>query len=198
MVISATVGPRGDGYAATVAMGPDAAEAYHARQIGIFAEAGADMVAAFTLTNPAEATGIARACARAGLPSVISFTVETDGRLPNGDSLEEAIGQVDEATGAAPAYYMINCSHLTHFADRLDEGGAWVRRIRGVRGNASKLSHAELDEATSLDDGDPEEFGRENRDLRRRHPHLCVLGGCCGTDLRHVEAVGFACTAAEA
>jgi homocysteine S-methyltransferase len=89
---------------------------------------------------------------------------------------------------------MINCAHPTHFASALEPGASWVRRIMSLRANASTLSHAELDEATEIDEGDPESLGREYRELRDRFPHLTVLGGCCGTDHRHVEAIGRACT----
>lgn len=193
MVVSGCVGPRGDGYSADAVMTAEEAQAYHTAQIVAFAEAGADMASAFTMTNVPEAIGVARAARAAGLPSVISFTVETDGRLPSGDSLENAIGQVDETTGAAPAYYMVNCAHPIHYERVLDQAGAWLKRLRGLRSNASQRSHAELDASLDLDDGDPEAFGREHQMLLRRHPQLAVLGGCCGTDHRHVQAIGQAC-----
>jgi S-methylmethionine-dependent homocysteine/selenocysteine methylase len=124
---------------------------------------------------------------------VISFTLETDGRLPTGDTLRAAIEAVDAETGSGPAYYMINCAHPTHFADMLAEGGAWLERVRGLRANASKRSHAELDAAPDLDDGNPVELGGEYADLLRQHGHITVMGGCCGTDHRHVEAISRAC-----
>ncbi len=200
MVISGCVGPRGDGYDPGEIMSPEAAEAYHARQIGAFAQAGADMVTAITMTNVNEAIGVTRAARKAGLPVVISFTLETDGRLPSGETLKQAVEAVDTATGVAtgtttgagPAYYMINCAHPTHFEDKLG-GGAWLQRVRGLRANASKRSHQELDEAPDLDDGDPVELGGQYGALRRRHPQINVLGGCCGTDHRHVEQIGAAC-----
>jgi S-methylmethionine-dependent homocysteine/selenocysteine methylase len=186
MVVSGCVGPRGDGYDPGAVMRPDEAQAYHAGQIGVFAESGADMVTAITVTNASEAVGIARAAKAAGLPVAISFTVETDGRLPTGQGLEEAIAEVDEATGSAPAYYMINCAHPTHFERTLAGKGARLDRIRGLRANASKRSHAELNEAPDLDAGDPEELGREHGVIVERRPRINVLGGCCGTDHRHV------------
>jgi S-methylmethionine-dependent homocysteine/selenocysteine methylase len=198
MVVSGCLGPRGDGYQPSALMTPEEAEAYHGPQVRNLAAAGADMVSCFTMTNVAEAIGIARAAKAAGIPLACSFTVETDGRLPDGTDLEEAIGQADEATGRSPAYYMVNCAHPTHFADELMSDAAWVKRIRGLRGNASRLSHAELDAATELDDGDPQAFGEENEALLRRNRHLCVLGGCCGTDHRHVDAIGRRCVAVEA
>jgi S-methylmethionine-dependent homocysteine/selenocysteine methylase len=196
IVVSGCVGPRGDGYDPGQIMSPEESEAYHAHQIATFAEAGADMVTAITMTNANEAIGIVRAAGKVGLPVVISFTVETDGCLPTGDSLEQAIAAVDAATAGVPAYYMINCAHPTHFADTLDRGGAWLQRVRGLRANASRRSHAELNEAPDLDAGDPVELGGEYRDLVRRHPHINVLGGCCGTDHRHVACISEACRAA--
>jgi S-methylmethionine-dependent homocysteine/selenocysteine methylase len=192
MVISGCVGPRGDGYNPGAVMSPREAMAYHARQIGIFATAGVDLVTAYTLTNTNEAIGVTRAAQEAGVPVVISFTLETDGRLPTGEALRDAIYFVDHATGNGPAYYMINCAHPTHFEQALD-GGAWMMRLRGVRANASRRSHAELAEATDLDDGDPVELGRQYRDLCQRFPHINVLGGCCGTDHRHIEHVCRSC-----
>jgi S-methylmethionine-dependent homocysteine/selenocysteine methylase len=193
MVISGCVGPRGDGYDPGVIMSPDEAEAYHAAQIGTFAATEADLVTAITMTNTNEAIGVTRAARATGMPVVISFTVETDGKLPTGQPLQEAIQEVDAATGRAPAYYMINCAHPSHFEAVLD-GQAWMERLRGIRANASKRSHAELDEATDLDDGNPVELGQQYRDLRARFLQINVLGGCCGTDHRHIEQIATACT----
>ena len=195
MVISGCVGPRGDGYDPGVIMSPEEAEAYHAVQIGTFAATEADLVTAITMTNTNEAIGVTRAAMATGMPVVISFTVETDGKLPTGQPLQEAIQEVDAATGRAPAYYMVNCAHPSHFEAVLD-GQAWMERLRGIRANASKRSHAELDEATDLDDGDPVELGQQYRDLRARFSQINVLGGCCGTDHRHIEQIGMACTTA--
>ncbi|MGH9380374.1 MAG: homocysteine S-methyltransferase family protein [Thermoanaerobaculia bacterium] len=192
IVLSGCVGPRGDGYDPGELMSPLAAEAYHANQIFAFADTDADLVTAMTMTNPAEAIGITRAARAAGLPVAISFTTETDGRLPTGDALGDAILAVDQATDASPAYYMVNCAHPTHFAHVLDDA-PWSRRLRGIRANASRRSHAELDEAEDLDAGDPLELADRYAELRRAHPHLHVLGGCCGTDHRHIAEIYRAC-----
>lgn len=194
MVISGCVGPRGDGYDPGEVPTPKAAEAYHAQQIRSFGAAGADLVTAITMTNVSEAIGVTRAAQRADMPVVISFTLETDGRLPTGQDLADAIGEVDRATSQGPVYYMINCAHPSHFEDTL-AGDARLRRVRGLRANASRRSHRELDEAADLDDGDPVELGCQYRDLLRRHPQINVLGGCCGTDHRHVEQIARACQA---
>jgi S-methylmethionine-dependent homocysteine/selenocysteine methylase len=193
IVVSGCVGPRGDGYDPGQAMTAAEAEAYHASQVAAFADAGADMVTAITMTSAAEATGIARAARKAAMPVVLSFTVETDGTLPTGQALGEAVDEVDAATAHAPLYYMINCAHPTHFAAALAAEERWTKRVRGVRANASRRSHQELNDAPDLDDGDPAELGGQYRDLLRRHPQINVLGGCCGTDHRHIECVSLAC-----
>lgn len=193
IVVSATLGPRGDGYAPGELMTAEEAEAYHGEQIGTFVGTDADMLTAFTLTNIAEAVGMARAAKAARMPIVLSFTLETDGRLPTGDTLGAAITAVDAQTGSYPAYYMINCAHPTHFAPALEDGGAWLERLLGVRANASRRSHAELNESTDLDDGNPAELGAEYRTLVQRFPHIRVIGGCCGTDSRHIAAIGRQC-----
>ena len=195
MVISGNIGPRGDGYQPGAMMSAKAAEDYHAEQVAVFRDSEADLISAFTLSYPNEAIGIARAAKAAGMPSVISFTLETDGRLPNGSTLKDAIAEVDAATGNAPAYYMINCAHPTHFDGVLAANEPWVQRIRGLRANASTRSHAELDQAADLDAGDPVALGRQYADLRRKFRHINVVGGCCGTDFRHVEQICFACEA---
>jgi homocysteine S-methyltransferase len=196
LVISGCVGPRGDGYDPGQVMTAEDAQAYHTHQIGAFATAGADIVTAITMTNVNEAIGVVCAAVVAGMPVVISFTLETDGRLPTGQALADAIGEVDTATGSAPAYYMINCAHPTHFEGVLPEHGAWTRRIRGIRANASRRSHQELNDAPDLDAGDPVELADQYRDLLRRHRQINVVGGCCGTDHRHIDCIRLACRAA--
>jgi S-methylmethionine-dependent homocysteine/selenocysteine methylase len=193
MVISGCVGPRGDGYVPGAQMTVAEAEAYHAAQIATFRETPADMVTAVTMTSAEEAIGIARAAAGAGMPVAISFTVETDGRLPTGEALGEAIGRVDTATAGFPAYYMINCAHPSHFAGTLAADEPWAARIRGTRANASAKSHAELNESAELDSGDPAAFGRDHRPLFDTLKNLTILGGCCGTDQRHVEELCISC-----
>ncbi len=194
IVVSGCVGPRGDAYVVGETMATDEAERYHDAQIGLFAAEEVDLVSALTLTYVEEAAGIVRAARRHGVPVVISFTVETDGRLPSGQALGEAIEQVDAETGSAAAYFMVNCAHPTHFAHVLDPNAPWVERIVGLRANASTKSHAELDESEELDSGDPQELGERYRELQELLPALRVVGGCCGTDERHVAAVARAVT----
>lgn len=193
VVISGCIGPRGDGYDPGTVMRVEEAQAYHAHQAGVLAAAGAEMLAAITMTNIPEAVGVAKAAKALGLPVAISFTVETDGRLPTGDQLGDAVAAVDTATASYPAYYMINCAHPAHFDAVLDEASSWTARIGGVRANASCRSHAELDAMTELDIGDPTDLAARHRALIDRFPQIRVVGGCCGTDLRHVTAIAEAC-----
>jgi S-methylmethionine-dependent homocysteine/selenocysteine methylase len=186
ILIDGVVGPAGDGYRIDTALSAAAAETIHEAQIAVLAEAGVDMVSAITMTYAEEAIGVAGAAKRHGLPHVISLTVETDGRLPDGSTLKAAIAKVDAATDGSPLFYMVNCAHPTHFGGVLH--GPWVTQIGGVRANASRLSHAELDVMTELDDGDPEEFGTLYAKLGRLLPNLKLIGGCCGSDHRHVGA----------
>ena len=189
MLVSGNIGPRGDGYRVGHTMSAEEARDYHAEQIATFATAGVDLVSVFTMNYVEEAIGVALAARAARLPVVVSFTLETDGRLPSGDTLQAAIERTDAATGNYPAHYMINCAHPTHFEFVLESGAPWTERVRGLRANASKRSHAQLDEAPDLDAGNPVELGGEYRQLRPLLPRLAVVGGCCGTDDRHVEAI---------
>lgn len=194
MVISGCIGPRDDGYNPSVMMETAEAIAYHSVQVNTFAETDADMVTAMTMTYPEEAIGVVEAAKSVKMPVVVAFTVETDGRLPNGQTLPAAIEQVDSTTDNYPAYYMINCAHPTHFADALEAGEPWTTRIQGLRTNASRMSHAELDEAEELDDGNPAELGAQHHDLlTHKLSRIAVLGGCCGTDHRHISAIADRC-----
>ncbi len=187
VVVSGCLGPRGDGYVAGEQMSAVQAAEYHRPQVEAFADSPVDLVSALTLTGVAEAVGVVEAAQAAGLPVVVSFTVETDGRLPDGTPLGEAVRAVDDATGGAAAYFMVNCAHPEHLAPAVDPAADWWPRLRGVRANASRLSHAELDAAPELDAGDPAELARQLADLRPLG--VTVLGGCCGTDVRHIRAL---------
>jgi homocysteine S-methyltransferase len=192
IVISGCIGPRGDGYRADELMTADEAERYHTQQIATFADTAADLITALTLTYADEAVGIAHAAARARMPVAVSFTVETDGRLPSGEALQDAIEQVDEATAGAPAYFMVNCAHPTHMTPAFTGGGAWLGRIHGLRANASSKSHAELDESDELDEGNPIELAEQYQELAATLQNVTVVGGCCGTDHRHIRAIAAA------
>jgi homocysteine S-methyltransferase len=191
--LSGCIGPGDDAYSPSAFAGPDDALSYHAQQIETFADTKADLISALTLTHSGEAIGIVRAAERADMPAAISFTVETDGQLPSGERLGDAINRVDDATGGSAAYYMINCAHPTHFQSILEVGGDWLPRLRGIRANASRRSHAELDEADELDAGDPGELARDYQRILATHQNVTVIGGCCGTDHRHIAAIATSC-----
>jgi len=193
IVISGCIGPRGDGYVVDNCMHRNEARDYHALQIAAFAESPADMVSAMTLNYAEEAIGIVLAAQDADVPVVISFTTETDGCLPTGQTLRAAIEEVDSATNNGPSYYMINCAHPDHFKHNLAADSNWTQRIRSIRANASRHSHAELDQSDDLDRGNPNEFGALYAEMRRMFPQLTVLGGCCGTDLEHINAIHQHC-----
>jgi homocysteine S-methyltransferase len=192
-IISGVVGPRRDAWQHDHSMTVEEAMNYHQAQVAAFAEAGVDCVSAYTLTNVPEAVGIAKLAQLQELPVVLSFTLETDGNLPGGKPLEVAINEVDAATHDYPAYYMINCVHPVHFAPVLRQGGRWVNRIGGIRANASMLSHAELDNSPTLDIGDWQDLAQRYSRVLPLLPNIRVIGGCCGTDHRHIGAICAAC-----
>lgn len=187
ILVNGNIGPAGDGYSAERQLSPGTAEELHSPQLETFAQEGVDLAIALTMTHAGEAIGVAKAAHRFGVPVGLCFTVETDGKLPDGTTLGDAIAAVDDATSGDALFYGINCAHPTHFSRQLS--GAWLDRIGIIRANASTLSHAELDEATTLDDGDPDDFGRLCGALAARLPGLRIVGGCCGSDCRHVAAV---------
>jgi S-methylmethionine-dependent homocysteine/selenocysteine methylase len=195
VVIGGCIGPCDDAYNPEHPRTEEEELAYHRPQIETLAQTGADFINALTLPYAEEAIGIARAALASGMPVALSFTVETDGRLPSGQPLGEAIEQVDAATDGAVDFFMVNCAHPTHFEQELAGGGPWLERIRGVRANASAKSHAELDESDELDAGDPEELAGHYPRLRELLPNFCIAGGCCGTDDRHIAAIHAALTA---
>ncbi len=192
-IISGVIGPRRDAWQYDARMTVEEAMAYHGSQVAAFAETDADYVSAYTLTNVPEAVGIARLAQAAGLPVVLSFTLETDGNLPGGKPLEVAINEVDAATGDYPAYYMINCVHPIHFAPVIRQGGRWVNRIGGLRVNASMMSHAELDNSPTLDIGNMTDLAQRYMRVLPLLPNIRVIGGCCGTDHRHMSAIAHTC-----
>jgi len=187
-IISANIGPRSDAYAPSERMSPEEAEAYHCEQIAVFAKTEIDLISGYTVAYPEEAIGMVRAAKTFDLPVVIGFTVETDGRLPIGIGLGDAIELVDQATDQYASYFMINCAHPDHFRSILTDD-KWMMRLRGIVANASRCSHAELDEAEVLDAGNPAEFGRQLSEIHHAFPQITVFGGCCGTDMRHMSSV---------
>ncbi|SHK13846.1 homocysteine S-methyltransferase [Shimia gijangensis] len=190
-VLSASIGPRTDAYAPSDIMAADEAERYHSEQIEVLASTSTDMIGAYTLAYPEEAIGMVRAAQTFDLPIAVSFTVETDGCLPTGASLRDAIEATDQATDGYASYFLVNCAHPDHFTGILTQE-SWMRRLKGVVANASRCSHAELDEAEELDAGNPLELGRQLAEIYTHHPNITILGGCCGTDMRHMRAIAQA------
>jgi S-methylmethionine-dependent homocysteine/selenocysteine methylase len=193
ILVCGVLGPRDDGYAPGAEMSAEEARAYHRRELEVLAAAGVDYASAMTITTIGEAIGVVLAAVEVGVPIVVFFTVETDGRLPTGDSLRDAVEAVDAATDGAAAYFGVNCAHPEHLPEDLDR--PWASRVAAFRANASRRTHAELDEAEDLDDGDPDELAAGFADLRARVPALTVFGGCCGTDDRHLRAISRALVA---
>lgn len=189
ILLSGCIGPRFDGYVVGKMMEPDEAKEFHQVQISSLAKAGADLITAYTITNTNEALGMVQAAKEEDIPVVISFTLETDGALPSGESLPSAINKIDQVTGEYPAYYMINCAHPTHFIKQIDNDEDWRLRIKGIRANASTKSHAELDNSTELDAGDRHDLANWHQTLKKHLPNLMVYGGCCGTDISHVRSI---------
>ena len=187
VLVVGVVGPRGDGYLAGD-LDADRYADYHRPQLAAFAEAGADLATAYTLTTVAEAVGVVRAAQSVGIPVAVSYTVETDGRLPDGTPLGDAIEQLDAATEAGAAHVLVNCAHPDHVSPGLSAAAPWVERIAGIEVNSSRLTHAELDEAEELDEGDLPDLTRRTRELAESLPAVRIVGGCCGTDVRHIAA----------
>ncbi len=187
--ISGQLGPSRDGYAITKIMSVDEAKSYHELQVAAFSKSGVDLVSALTIGYINEGLGIVKSAKEHNVHVVISFTVETDGKLPSGESLKEAIETIDKTTNNYPIYYMINCAHPSHFANQINKNEKWSLRIKAIRANASCKSHEELDESTELDAGNKEELAGWHKTLKDKLPNLAVFGGCCGTDVSHIEAI---------
>jgi S-methylmethionine-dependent homocysteine/selenocysteine methylase len=189
VLITGLIGPRGDAYQLNRTITAAEAEDYHAAQIATLRQAGVDLVSAMTFNSVAEAVGVARAAKRAGLPLCVHFTLDSTSRLASGPSVREAIEAVDaEAGDARPDFYGINCSHPLEFEPAI-EPGAWFRRVRSLRPNAAAMDKISLCKLGHLEDGDPAELGRQMGALAKRHPHLDVWGGCCGTWETHLDEI---------
>lgn len=186
--IAATCGPRGDAYGTGGTITEDEAEAYHAFQIAASKAAGADLVIGITFNNIPESIGFVRAAQDVGIPVGISLTLTPEGVMRSGPSLQQAVEEIDAATDGAAAWFGTNCAHPVEFEPALN-GGAWTDRLRYVRPNASKMDKIALCKLGHLEDGDPEELGGQMADLKRRFPQADILGGCCGTDERHLGEI---------
>ncbi len=192
MPVSGVVGPRGDAYKVGRIMSADEAEDYHAEQLETMKQAGADFATALTFSQVDEAIGVVRAAQAIDLPVVVSFALGAGGRLKTGVDLSDAIETVDEATGNGPVYFMINCTHPVDFAPAFKAPGPWVKRLCGLRPNASSLAHGVLCQLGHLEEGNPVELGQQMADMARRFSHITVWGGCCGTDAVHVDEIAKA------
>ena len=185
VLVSACIGPRFDPYADIPPMSPEHARTYHDAQMRALKDTSVDLVTAYTFNRVNEAVGCVQAAQDHDLPIIMSFVVETDGCLADGTSLDDAMSEVDRQTDQGPVFYMVNCAHPNHFSGVLHGQG----RLKGVVVNASKCSHAELDEADELDEGDAEELGADVAEIVRRNPDITIFGGCCGTDMRHLRSM---------
>lgn len=185
--VCGVIGPRGDGYRPGQETTSEEFAEYHSAQMVAFAESGAAWITAYTMTTVAEAAGVVHAARTVGLDVGISFTVETDGRLPDGTRLADAVDSLWQR--GAPDGLLLNCAHPSHIAEALRDDDSWTGRVTGLRVNASRQTHAQLDEAAELDEGDITDLVAEHEQLAARLPLLDIVGGCCGTDVRHVAAL---------
>lgn len=197
ILLGGSIGPRGDAYSRGEPVTADSAEEYHSFQIACLKEAGADIACAHTFNNIPEAVGVARAARAEGLPLAMYFSLDSSSRLNTGPSLRDAVIETDSQTGNAPLFYGLNCSHPVEFEPAL-EPGDWIDRLRSIRPNASKMEKIALCKLGHLEDGDPDELGAQMGDLARRYPHMDIMGGCCGTDERHLSRIAEAVKAARA
>ncbi|MDJ0640581.1 MAG: homocysteine S-methyltransferase family protein [Paracoccaceae bacterium] len=185
VLVSACIGPRFDPYADIPSMSAESARRYHSAQLAALKDTSVDLVTAYTFNRLSEAAGCISAARDIDMPIVMSLVVETDGCLADGTKLVDAVDAIDAETDGAALFFMVNCAHPLHFAEALDAHP----RLMGIVSNASSCSHAELDEAETLDEGDPEQLGRETAEIIRRNPSIRVFGGCCGTDMRHLASM---------
>ena len=187
--IAACIGPRGDAYGTGGEITADEAEDYHSVQLHNLDGTAADMAVAATFNNIPEAIGVIRAAKGAGMPIGVSLTLTPEGRLRSGPTLREAVETVDEVTAGAAAWFGTNCSHPLEFEPAIADAGPWLDRLRYIRPNAAKMDKIALCSLGHLEDGDPEELGEQMGDVVRRLPRADIIGGCCGTDERHLSEI---------
>lgn len=187
--IAGCLGPRGDAYGTGGSMTAEEAEEYHLTQLTTLKGTEADMAVALTFNNVPEAVGAVRAAGRVGLPIGVSLTLSSEGRLRSGPTLREAVEAIDAETGGAAAWMGTNCSHPMEFFPALDDAGPWLDRLRYFRPNAAMMDKLALCKLGHLEDGDPVELGGQMADLALRLPRADILGGCCGTDERHLGEI---------
>jgi len=187
--IAACIGPRGDAYGTGGDISADESEDYHSVQLHNLDGTAADMAVAATFNNVPEAIGVIRAANSIGIPIGVSLTLTPEGRLRSGPSLREAIETIDEASGGGAVWFGTNCAHPVEFEPALADAGPWLERLRYIRPNAAKMDKIALCSLGHLEDGDPVELGQQMGEVARRFPRVDILGGCCGTDERHLSQI---------
>lgn len=183
--VNGCVGPRyDDHYASQDNMTAEESESYYGVQVRALAAAGADRITLVTTMSVAEGIGVVRAAVAERIPVAVSFVVGDDGRLASGDSVAEAIAQIDAATDAVALGYLVNCAHPSEVEQGLAAcaDDAYLNRIIGFRLNAAKEHEPESPER-------PENFAELQAGLKRYARNATVFGGCCGTDVQHIRAL---------
>lgn len=192
LLVGGILGPRGDAYDLNQNITAESAEDYHSVQLNTLKAAGVDFVSAQTFNNVPEAVGVCKAASKMGVALSVGLTLDSTCRLKSGPSLAEAITEIDALTGEqAPDFYLLNCSHPVEYEPAL-ENASWIKRLRGVRPNASKMEKLALCKLGHLEDGDPVELGAQLGDLSQRFPHMDIFGGCCGTGDSHLREIAKA------
>jgi S-methylmethionine-dependent homocysteine/selenocysteine methylase len=187
--VAGVIGPAGDAYTPSEALDPDAGETYHRDQARALAEAGVDFLFAPTFPAVSEAIGVARAMASTGIPYAVSFVLAPTGHVLDGTPLADAVEAVDAAVDPRPMHFSLSCIHPTVAARALEAAGPDARaRVRECKANASRLPTSELVQLDHLEGDDPDPFASAMWELHERFG-TNVLGGCCGTDDRHMRAL---------
>lgn len=192
LYLGGMMGCKGDAYKGTGALTANEAYEYHSWQAKLFAEAKVDFLYAAIMPTLPEAIGMAEAMAETGLPYIISLMIRTDGRMIDGTTIHTAIETIENSIEIKPIFYMTNCVHPANVGKAL----AWefnrtelVRnRLKGIQANASPLTPEELDDCCEILSSEPTELAEEIMKLHKHHGFQ-ILGGCCGTDERHIEEI---------
>lgn len=194
MFVGGLMGCKGDAYTGEGALSESEAQVFHQWQANLFLNAGADFLYAGIMPTLPEATGMAQAMSATGLPYIISFTIQKDGRLIDGTAISEAIAYIDNKATVKPLCYMANCVHPSIVSEALlqpfNQTHIVFNRFLGIQGNTSPLSYAELDGSLDLRCSDPAQFAVEMLKLREIS-NIKIFGGCCGTDNRHMEQIAI-------
>jgi homocysteine S-methyltransferase len=188
ILVQGLIGPRGDAYNANHSITENEAQDYHSVQLETLKSTDIDLVSALTFNSIPESIGVARAAADLNIPLCISLSLDSSSKLNTGPTLGEAIETIDAATKSSAAFYMINCVHPLEYAPAL-KAESWMKRIRGVRPNASVMDKMSLCKIGHLEDGNPIELGQQVGDLIHRYPHMDIYGGCCGTWDAHLDQI---------